>query len=246
MLLSIDIGNTSITLGLFRAARLIKRYSLPTKGYAIAGIKRGLGNRIPDAAVICSVVPHATRKLAGELKRLGLAVYIIGRDIKVPVRNLYRDPKQVGLDRLVNAYAGIRLYGAPLVVVDFGTAVTFDAISKNKEYLGGMILPGMKISLEALNERTALLPKIGLAEPEDFIGKDTKNSMLSGLFYGFGSLTAALSRSIKGKIGRDAKVILTGGNAAQIAPYCKGVYKVDPDLTLKGIFLLTKSFLGLQ
>jgi len=246
LLLSIDIGNTNINFGIFKAGKLVKKYSVPTRGYTIAGIKRGLSAKLPDTAVICSVVPLATQRLSQELRRLGLSVYIIGKDIKVPVKNLYRDPKQVGLDRLVNAYAGVRLYGAPLLAVDFGTAVTFDVISKSGEYLGGMILPGLGISLEALAERTALLPKIKLEKPSEFIARDTGNSMRSGLFYGFGSLTTALSESIKKKIGKNASVILTGGSAAQIAPYCKGIYKIDLDLTLKGIFLLTKAFLGIQ
>ena len=247
MLLAIDVGNTNINLGLFKAGKLIKRYNVPTKGYSIAMVKRGLSGHKVDAAVICSVVPAVTRALAGDLKRsLKFSAYIIGKDIKVPVKNLYRKPEQVGLDRLVNAYAGIKLYGAPLVVVDFGTAITFDVISRRKEYLGGMILPGLGISLEALNERTALLPKIKLEEPEEFIGKDTRNSMLSGLFYGFASLTTALSKSIKKKIGKGAKVIGTGGNITSIARYCKGLDRVDKDLTLKGIFLLTRALLELK
>jgi len=171
-------------------------------------------------------------------KLLGKQPYIIGKGIKAPIKNLYRRPKQVGQDRLVNAYAGIKLYGAPLIAVDFGTAVTFDVVSGNKEYLGGMILPGLTISLDALNQRTALLPKIKLEEPKEFIGRDTKSSMLSGIVYGFAALTDDLVIRIKKKIGKDATVISTGGNIGLIGKYCRQIDKVDRDLTLKGLNLL--------
>ena len=158
----------------------------------------------------------------------------------MPIRNLYRKPKQVGQDRLVNAYAASALYGAPLIVIDFGTAITFDIISKNKEYLGGMILPGLGISLEALHERTALLPKIKLSKPQEFIGRDTRNSMLSGIIYGFAALTDDLTNRIKKKIGKNVLVIGTGGNINLIGRYCRKIDRIDPDLTLKGIALLKK------
>jgi type III pantothenate kinase len=156
----------------------------------------------------------------------------------VPIKNLYRKPKQVGQDRLVNAYAGVILYGAPLIVVDFGTAITFDAVSKNKEYLGGMILPGLDISLHSLAERTALLPKIKLNKPKEFIGRDTKDSILSGVVYGFAALTDDLTQRIKNRIGKSAKVIGTGGNIKLIRRYCRNIDKVDRDLTLKGLNLI--------
>ena len=136
---------------------------------------------------------------------------------------------------MVNAYAGVRLYGAPLVVVDFGTAVTFDIISKNKEYLGGMILPGLNISLNALSEHTALLPKVNLSRPKEFIARDTRNSILSGLVYGFSALADEFSNRIKQKIGQRAQVIGTGGNIRLVARYSKKIDKIDSDLTIKGL-----------
>jgi len=239
MVLAIDIGNTNISFGVFKGNRMIKRFDIPTKNYALKNLKKNLGKADMDAAVICSVVPRLTRILQQDLKNLlGRRPYIIGKDIKAPIRNLYRKPKQVGLDRLVNAFAGVMLYGAPLVIVDFGTAVTFDVVSKNKEYLGGMIVPGFQISLDALGQRTALLPKIKLANPKEFIGRDTKTSMLSGLVYGFAALTDNLVVKIKNEIGKNALVIGTGGNIGLIAKYCKGIDRIDRDLTLKGMNMI--------
>lgn len=249
MLLAIDIGNTNITFGVFSAGggpayggqhkRIVKRFDILTKKYNLPKLKRGIGRLKIDDVVICSVVPLATKKIAKDLKGfLGKAPYIIGKDIKVPLKNLYHKPHEVGQDRLVNAYAGVHLYGTPLIAVDFGTAITFDVISKNKEYLGGMILPGLGISLEALFERTALLPKIKLEAPSELIGRSTKNSMLSGIVYGFACLADDLSERIKAYIGKNAKVIATGGNIRLIGKYCRKIDKIDPDLTLKGLNIL--------
>ncbi len=240
MLLAIDIGNTNINLGIFAGPRIIKRYAIATKDSKfLSGLKGIIRRHKVDGAIISSVVPHATSIVSGILTRLiGKRPYIIGKDILVPLKNLYRKPKQVGQDRLVNAYAGCVIYGAPLVAIDFGTAVTFDVVSGNKEYLGGMILPGLGISLDALNQRTALLPRVKLCKPKEFIGRDTKSSMLSGIVYGFAAMTDDLAARIKEKIGRRALIIGTGGSVNLIAKYCKGLDKIDRDLTLKGLELL--------
>ena len=236
MLLTVDIGNTNINFGLFKVRRLSKTFCVPTARYCFKRLKAKLGAANVDDIVICSVVPKVTGVLKkGLLRLLGRRPYIIGKDLVVPLKNLYRNPKQVGQDRLVNAYAAVMLYKAPLIVVDFGTAVTFDVISKHREYLGGMILPGLAISLDTLAERTALLPKVKLDKPKEFIGRDTKTSMLSGIVYGFAALTDDLAKRIKDKIGRQARLIATGGNIALIAGYCKSIDKIDRDLTLKGL-----------
>jgi type III pantothenate kinase len=236
VLLAIDIGNTNINFGIFSGTKIIKRFFIPTKSYRPTAIKNKLARFNIDNIIICSVVPEVTKVLEKDLKKIsGKRTFIIGKDIRVPIKNLYQKPKQVGQDRLVNAYAGVKLYGAPLIVIDFGTAITFDVISRNKEYLGGMILPGLEISLDALFQRTALLPKIKLNKPKEFIGRDTRNSMLSGVVYGFASLTDDLAIRIKNKIGKNAKVIATGGNIPLIARYCKRIDKIDRDLTLKGL-----------
>jgi len=239
VLLAIDIGNTNINFGIFYRNKLIRKLLIPTIDYAPKKLRRLLNRIAVSEAIICSVVPPATKRLERDLKKLiGKRPYIIGKDIIVPIKNLYRKPRQVGQDRLVNAYAGALLYGAPLIVVDFGTAVNFDIISRIREYLGGMILPGLGISLDALAQRTALLPKIKLQEPKEFIGRDTKNSMLSGIIYGFAALTDDLAMRIKKKIGRSAKCIGTGGNIGLIGKYCKGMDGIDSNLTLKGLNLI--------
>jgi len=248
MLLTIDIGNTNISFGIFakhygeKGSRPIKRFDILTARYNLKKLKRNLGEIVIDDAVICSVVPRLTKILTRDLKAgFRIKPYIIGKDIIVPIKNLYRKPLQVGQDRLVNAYAGVRLYGAPLIVVDFGTAITFDVISKNQEYLGGMILPGLRISLEALSENTALLPRIKLAKPQEFIGRDTQNSMLSGIVYGFAALADDLVVRIKEAIGKKSRVIATGGNIGLIGRYCRQLDKIERDLTLKGLNLLIKN-----
>ena len=244
MLLAVDIGNTNINLGLFKGNTLIKRFSIATqvKDYRPC-LKRIFGRSRIDDAIISSVVPSAARKIEKDLDcLLGKKPLITGRDIKVPVKNLYTRPGQVGQDRLVNAYAGIVIYQPPLVLVDFGTAITFDAVSKNKEYLGGMILPGLAISLEVLNQKTALLPRIKLERPRQFIGRDTKNSILSGIIYGFASLADDLVKRIKNKIGRNAKVIGTGGNIGLIGRYCKNIDRINKDLTLLGLNFIYKQW----
>jgi len=239
MLLATDIGNTNISFGVFKGQRLIKRFSIPTERYAIQNLRKKLHGITIDDSIVCSVVPAVSRILKADLKKLlHKKPYCLGENIKVSITNQYRRPKQVGFDRLVNAFAGIKLYGAPLIVVDFGTAITFDVISKKKEYLGGLILPGLGISLDVLTERAALLPKTKLRRPREFIGRDTGNSMLSGIVYGFAVLTDELVERIKGRIGRRAKVIGTGGNIDLIRNYCKGIDRADGDLTVKGLNLI--------
>jgi type III pantothenate kinase len=244
MLLAIDIGNTNITLGVFRKKTLIKKYCFPTKGNKIlAHLKKISALHKIDRAIIAGVVPNAQSLLEKKLKQLNIKTLIAGRDIIVPVKNLYQYPKQVGQDRLVNAFAAIQLYGYPAVVVDFGTAITFDIISKNKEYLGGMILPGLLISLEALHEKTALLPNVKLKKPKNLIGRNTKESILSGIVYGFSNLSDSLIRQLKANLGNNTKAIGTGGNIRFIGRLSKEFDKLDQDLTLKGINLLSQSIL---
>ncbi len=239
MLLAIDIGNTNISLGVFKGRRILKRYSIPTKqNRCLKYLKKIFNKHNIDNAIICSVVPKKTAALNKDLsKLLGKKPIIIGKDVLVPIKNLYRQPKQVGQDRLVNAYAGTMFFGAPLIVIDFGTAITFDVISRKKEYLGGLILPGLQIALDALADRTALLPKIKLSQPKGLIGADTKNSMLSGIIYGFAMLSDSLTAKIRHIIGKDAKIIGTGGDIGLMRDYCKFT-RVDNDLTLKGLQLI--------
>jgi type III pantothenate kinase len=242
ILLAIDIGNTTISLGVFKGGRLAARFSIPTAGYAFAAVKRGIGKVKADDVIISSVVPTVSNRLERDcLRFFGKKPYVLGKNMSVPIKNAYRKPGEVGQDRLVNAFAGVMLYGSPLIVIDFGTAVTFDCISAKREYLGGMILPGMGISLDALYRKTALLPAVKLSAPKEFIGRETRTSILSGVVYGMAALADDLSQRIKAEIGRSARVIGTGGNIKLLSKYCRKLDRIEPDLTLKGLCLIYSS-----
>ncbi len=243
MLLAVDIGNTNISFGIFKGLVLKKTFDIPTKQYSRNKLLKKIISLKGADTLISSVVPGITRVIAKELAGItGKRPYIIGKDIKVPVKNLYRKANQAGQDRLVNAYAAVKLYGAPLIVVDFGTAITFDVISKSGSYAGGMILPGLGLSIKALKNGTALLPEIKIGRPKALIGRDTKSSILSGIVYGFAGLTEQLNYKLKKNLGSRAKVIATGGNARLIRSYCNNIDRLDNTLTLKGINLIYKNF----
>jgi len=243
MLLAVDIGNTNISYGIFKGPRLIKQFDIPSKAYSRSRLEKKLKNSPKiSVSIICGVVPKLTNVISHDLKLLTAKTpYIIGKELIVPIKNNYRCPNQVGQDRLVNAYAGVRLYGYPLIVADFGTAITFDVISKSGRYEGGLILPGLEISIDALYHKTALLPKIKLNKPKEFIGRDTRSSMVSGLVYGFSSMAEELNNKFKKKLGRQTRIIATGGNAGLIRRYCNNINHIDSLLTLKGIYLISKN-----
>lgn len=240
MLLTIDIGNTNITGGIFVGKKLKYQFDIATKTYTKTKLVKKLSAYSEiSASIICSVVPRLTKVIQRDLKLLyGRNPYIIGKDLIVPIKNRYRMPKQVGQDRLVNAYAAARLYGSPLVVIDSGTAITFDAVSKEQAYLGGLIFPGMNISLEALKEKTALLPQVKLHPPGKLIGKDTKNSILSGVVFGTAALSKELAGRIKHLLGKNTRIIGTGGNISLIQKYSQMTIKINRELTLVGIRLI--------
>ena len=244
MLLAIDIGNSNITLGLFKDDRLLKRAAVATKdSQYFSLLKKYFTKYNIEKVIVSSVVPQATKKLNQSLRRLKVKnALILGKNLVVPIKNQYQFPEEVGQDRLVNAFAAIKLYGCPAIVVDFGTAVTFDVISRKKEYLGGMILPGLETSLSSLAKKTALLPKINLsAPPKNIIGKNTRASMLSGVIFGFASLTDGVIKKLKQKLGKGTLVIGTGGNIKFISRHCQEFLAVDINLTLKGLNLILSS-----
>ena len=246
MILAIDIGNTIIHLGLMKGTRVKKRFILETHANPqvlskqLSVILRKVQSSKISRAAICSVVPAKTKSVETCIKKvLGLSSVVIGRNLVVPLTNRYRNPKQVGQDRLVGAYAALKMYGAPAIVIDFGTAITFDVVSAKKEYLGGIIVPGIRLSAESLFNKTALLPRIKIQCPRSLIGRDTQTSILSGLFYGYGALSSGLieriSQSIKGK----PKVIITGGHLKLVERFIsRQVHVVDPDLVFHGLALL--------
>lgn len=237
--LVIDIGNTNTSFGVFNGKRLIRSWDIPTeKISAKADLK--LKKIIFEKVIICSVVPKVTERLKANLnKKSKIQPLIVGHNLTVPIKNLYSNPRQVGQDRLVNAYAGLKIYNAPLIIVDFGTAITFDLVSEKGAYLGGIIVPGLNISLEALFEKCALLPKVNLSNPKSLIGKDTKTSILSGILNGFGCLCDGLILKLKKQFNKKPIVIATGGNVELMRKFSKQIDKVDKNLTLKGLNLLT-------
>lgn len=244
--LVIDIGNTNITGAVFEKDAIVAKAKIPTQRYGL--YRKGLCRLIRDSGIrtsdiscvlISSVVPLALARTVHAVKTvLSSKIYILGRDIKVPIKNLYDDPSEVGQDRLVNAYAAKMIFGHPVVIIDSGTAMTFDIVSRRGEYLGGLILPGIGISLKGLYEKTALLPFVELERAVGIIGKDTVSSIRGGMLFGYGVMCDGLIKLYKKILGKTLKVVLTGGNAALLAGYAKEIKKIDEDLTLKGLHLI--------
>ena len=245
MLLAIDIGNTTIGFAVIHKAGRIESVAVMDTGAKAGKIKavvaRILRGHPVSKAVICSVVPKSSKTLEDILKKT-VPVDIIGRDIIVPIKNCYKNPKQVGQDRLVGAYGAMKVYGRPLIVVDLGTAITFDVVSAKGEYLGGAIVPGIRLSAESLFLKTALLPKIEIKTPKHIIGKTTQESMLSGLFYGYGSLCRGFIDLISHEMKVKPKVVMTGGHTRLMKKFVSPKIRIiDEDLVFKGIYFLSNS-----
>lgn len=243
MLLAIDIGNTNINSALINhRGRIARKYTAPAERPRLGPLFSEMAKRGDiDKIFVMSVVPRALRKVKNILKKSfnNDKLFIVGENIKVPLKCEY-NKRQIGQDRLVTAFAASSLYGMPILVVDFGTAVTFDVVSGRKKYLGGLILPGIKMSLESLSERTAMLPRTYLKKTGSFIGKNTKSSIRNGMIYGYSSLCDGLTALFRKKIGRKIKIIATGGDAPLICKYSASVKKIDLNLSLKGLYLLSK------
>jgi type III pantothenate kinase len=255
MLLALDIGNTNITLGLVQGETIIAARRATTRAAStpdelevlIDNLLRLDGGSLADVTGIslASVVPALTGVTSVVAERRGLPLMVAGSgNMPMPIR--MQRPTEVGADRLVNGLAVARLYGTPAIVVDFGTATTFDCISRDGAYVGGAITPGLELGLEALASRTARLPRIELQEPPKAIGTDTVSAMQSGVVLGYRALTLGLLDSIRTELARTEKVdataiqvVLTGGlSAAPWARTLPGVDAIDPELTLKGLAIL--------
>jgi type III pantothenate kinase len=244
ILVAMDIGNTSIHIGVFSNSRIVKRFRIDTHKDSSVISKNLLKSLRPYmnsdiSVIISSVVPKVTglmKKIIHSLLRI--RPLVLGEDLNIPIKNLYKNPKQVGSDRLVNAYACRELYGAPAVIVDFGTATTFDYLNKDGEYEGGLISPGIGITLDALAEKTALLPRVRLERPKNLIGKNTQDSIRSGVINGLACMCDGLIEKIKLQIKTPPFILATGGLAGIFCCYSKYINKIDQDLTLKGLYLL--------
>ena len=241
MNLLIDIGNTKCSLAVTEGRRIRKRYFIHTdkKEVQPASLKRLLGayrNKIDDI-VIVSVVPKFLTIVKKSLKAVvpDAGIRIVGKDIIVPMKIKYKIPEEVGQDRLVTAYAAREENTTPLLVIDFGTAVTFDLVNRKGEYEGGLIFPGLRLSLESLENNTALLPYIDVHPIRGLIGKDTKGSMNKGIVLGYASLCEGIIKRFRKEFGKSLRVLATGGDSALIARYAEGIEEVAPDLVFKGL-----------
>jgi type III pantothenate kinase len=250
LLLAIDVGNTNIVLGVFAGEQLQHSWRLATlrertsdelgiwitQLFAHDGVETG---RV-RAIVMASVVPPLTRTMSEMVARyFKLKPLVVDGETNTGMPVLYENPSEVGADRIVNGIGAYERYGRkqgrPVIVVDFGTATTFDAITARGEYLGGVICPGIQISSEALFQRAARLPRIDIRKPKQVIGRTTVGSMESGLFYGYVGLVEGLVQRIRGELGSSAICISTGGLADVISPETSAIQEVDPELTLHGL-----------
>lgn len=250
MLLVIDVGNTNIVLGVYDSKKLVNFWRVKTDaektsdeyGMIIKQLFEIQGYKFSDieAVAISSVVPPIMYTLEHmSRKYLGKDPLIIGPGIKTGMNIKYDNPKEVGADRIVNAVAAYELYGGPLIIVDFGTATTYCAVSENGDYLGGAISPGVRISMDALFERTAKLPRVELLKPGTVICKNTINSIQSGVIYGYVGQVDYIVRRMKKEIGNmDAKVIATGGLSKLIASESETIDIVNGLITLEGLRII--------
>ena len=248
MLLVIDVGNTSTAIGVYRGKELKGNWRVPTQLLKSAQcgdlVKKLLAkdslnlNEVKGLA-LSSVVPLLTpvfEKMSRDY--LKIEPLVVNSETKTGLTIKYTDPGQVGADRIANAVAAYETYKGPVIVVDFGTATTFDVVSEKEEYLGGVIAPGIELSAQVLSEKAAQLPLVELKKPDKVIGKDTVSSMQSGILYGAVEEVKGIVRRIKEELGKEAKVIATGGLADLIAPEAGIFDAVNPFLTLEGLRII--------
>jgi len=249
MLLTIDVGNTNLTLGVYQGNGSGPRWRLATVhermpdeyGLQFIGLLQHAGFSPTDITGIClaSVVPPLTGKVVDACRQyLGQEPLVVDTGVRTGVRIRYEDPKAVGADRIVDAAAVQKLYGGPACVVDFGTATTFDAISSSGDYLGGAIAPGIGIAAEALFLRTAKLPRVDLQRPPAAIGRNTVHAMQSGLLFGYVSLVEGMVARFRSELGPEMKVIGTGGLAEIVARETSVIQIIAPWLTLDGLQII--------
>ncbi len=246
MLLAIDIGNTTITIGVFDGARLNAPWRLTTNPhnlpdeYGIALLNLFQYQKLSPSQInkvaLCSVVPLLTSTFDKMCRKyLGLSPLIVESGIRTGVRICIDNPRELGADRVVNAVAVHRLYQEAAIVIDFGTATTFDVISKTGDYIGGVISPGIGIACEALSSQTAMLPHIKLIQPEKIIGKSTIAAMQSGMIFGYLGLVEGIINRIHEELGYTTRVIATGGCVHILADKTPLITDINPDLSLIGL-----------
>lgn len=249
MLLVVDVGNTQTHFGTFSETRLTEHWRFATVrqstadelGAALRNLLelRGVGLGDLDASVVSSTVPQLGPEWTAMARRyLDHEMLVVEPGVRTGMPIRYDNPREIGPDRLVNAVAAYTRLGGPCVVVDFGTAITYDPVSADGEYLGGIISPGVEVSLEALTERAAALPKIDLTSPRSLIGKTTIDAIRSGIIYGTAGQVDAIVRRLRAELGAETATIATGGLASAIVPFTETIDGVDDLLTLTGLRLI--------
>lgn len=249
MLLLFDVGNTNITMGVYREKEIAAHWRIATDRQKTADeygillhqlfLTAGLDIKKVKAVAISSVVPPINESLEEMARKyLGLKAFVVGPGVKTGIPIIFDNPKEVGADRIVNAVAAYAKYGGPCIVVDFGTATTYDAISAKGEYLGGAIAPGIAISTEALFQHAAKLPRIELLKPKKVIGKTTISCMQAGIVYGYIGQIEGIVQRMKKELGGQAFVVATGGLASFFAQETQSINQADPLLTLEGLKMI--------
>lgn len=249
MLLAIDVGNTNISFGIFHDADLAFHFraessrSKTADEYAVfvwqALAFRGVDAGAISAGIIASVVPALTDTMVDFVtKTIGREPFVVGPGIRTGMSILYENPREVGADRIVNAVAAYERIKSAVIVVDFGTATTFDCVTPKGEYLGGVIVPGVQISADALFSSAAKLSRVDIAPPPRVVGRNPTHSVQSGIVYGYASLVDGMIDRISTELGHPCAVIATGGLARLIAPHARRIERIEDDLTLHGLRLL--------
>ncbi len=244
MLLAVDVGNTQTVFGLYAGAELGERWRIATEAHR-TGDELGalladfLDLSSLDGICLSSTVPRLVREYEQLAERWAKApLLVLGPGVKTGIAIHYDDPRELGPDRIANAVAAKERFGAPVIVVDFGTSTNFDVVSPAGDYVGGVLAPGIETSMEALFARAARLVKVDYAEPEHVIGKTTEQALRSGLVYGFAGQVDGLVDAIRGELGADALVVATGGLAELISPHSRTISAVEPFLTLDGLRII--------
>ncbi len=249
MLLVVDVGNTQTHFGTWRGGELVEHWRFATVrestadelGAALKSLLELRGVTLGDlgSSIVSSTVPQLGPEWATMAARyLGHEMLVVGPGIRTGMALRYDNPREIGADRLVNAVAAYEKVKGAVVVVDFGTAITYDPVSGDGEYLGGIITPGVEISMEALTTRAAALPRIDIAPPRSLIGKSTVDAIRSGIVYGFAGQVDAIVRRLRAEMGEDTETIATGGLAGHIVPFTETIDEVDDLLTLTGLRLI--------
>lgn len=249
MLIVVDIGNTNITMGLVRDDKIVDNYRITTKlertsdeyGFMLVSFLQTSGIQLDEIEdiIVASVVPKIMYSFTNSIKKyFNREPIIIRPGIKTGINIKIDNPKELGADRLVDSAGAYYIHGGPCLVIDFGTATTFDVISKDGDFLGGATAPGIGISIGALSSQAAKLPEIEIKKPKNIIAKNTVSSMQAGIIYGYIGLTENIIREIKKEYGEDLKVISTGGLGRIIFNETKLIDVYDPDLTFKGLKII--------